>query len=111
MRPRPSGDPRAMHGEADALHAEARKIEDEVALLPDLVPWWTFLAPAGNSLRGHLGKVHERSRRAAQIVHSAADALHDQARRLERDIAQWEEDKRAEDRRLEEERRRAQKKS
>jgi hypothetical protein len=98
-----------MHAEADALHAEADHIDAAVSLLPDLVPPWTFLAPAGNRLRGHLGDVHERSRRAARIVDSAADALHAQARRLERDIAQWEEEKRAEDRRREEERQRAQK--
>ena len=99
-----------MHAEADALHAEAGNIDTAAAVLPDLVPPWTFLAPAGNRLRGHLGDVHERSRRAARIVDSAADALHAQARRLERDIAQWEEEKRAEDRRLEEDRQRAQKK-
>jgi hypothetical protein len=100
-----------MHAEADALHAQANRIDSAVAPLPDLVPTWTFLAPAGNRLRGHLREVHERSRRMAGVVHAAADALHAQARRLEQDIARWEEEKRAEDRRLEEERQRAQQKS
>jgi hypothetical protein len=97
-----------MYREANALHAEADRIAGNVGGLPSLVPLWSFFAPAGNRLRAHLGDVHERSMRASRIVHSAADALYAQGKRLERDIAQWEQDKRAEDRRLEEERRRAQ---
>ena len=96
-----------MYREADALHRQADDIIRYVATMRDLVPSSGFLAPAGNRLRGNLADVHARSNRAAGIVHAAADTLRAQAANLERDIARWEEEKRAEDRRIEEERQRA----
>ena len=96
-----------MYREESALRAQADRIDLMVALLPELVPDWAFFAPAGNRLRDHLGEVHSHSRTAAQKVRSAADALHGQADALKRAQDQWDADKRAEDRRIEEARRQA----
>ncbi len=100
-----------MRAKARDLDAEADRITNSVRQLPELVPGWTFFAPAGDRLRNHLADVHHRGVQAAGIVRAAADTLRAQAGNLERDIARWEEEKRAEDRRIEEERRRAQQKS
>jgi hypothetical protein len=100
-----------MYREESALRAQADRIDLMVALLPELVPDWSFSAPASNRLRAHLVDVHSHSRTAAQRVRSAADALHGQADAMKRDQDQWDADKRAEDRRLEDERRQAAQKS
>jgi hypothetical protein len=96
-----------MRAKARDLDVEADRITNSVRPLPELVPSWTFFAPAGKRLRGHLSDVHHRGIQAAGIVRAAADTLRAQAANLERDIARWEEEKRAEDRRIEEERQRA----
>ena len=100
-----------MYAKARDLDGEADRINSSVRPLPELVPPWTFFAPAGDRLRNHLGDVHHRGLQAAGIVRAAADTLRAQARNLERDIANWEEEKRAEERRIEDERRRAQQQS
>lgn len=97
-----------MRAKAHDLDVEAERIRHSVRPLPDLVPWRKFFAPAGDRLRNNLGDVHNRSIQAAGIVEAAAETLRSQASDLERDIARWEEEKRAEERRLDEERRRAQ---
>jgi hypothetical protein len=88
-----------MYAKANDLDAEADRISNSIRPLPELVPPWTFFAPAGDRLRGHLGDIHYRGLQAAGIVRAAADTLRAQARNLERDIANWEAEKRAEEQR------------